>query len=126
VIIHAVYSFWLLIRQDQSTGYAATYLPDTPEMITTLKANNLVVNMSCRGNSHDNACAESFFALLKRERIRRKMYRSREKGKVYVFNYIELFYNLTRRHVNNNDLSPMEYEKNYLLKQSSIYKSGSM
>jgi len=22
-----------LIRQDQSTGYAATYLPDTPEMI---------------------------------------------------------------------------------------------
>jgi len=23
----------LLIRQDQSTGYAATYLPDTPEMI---------------------------------------------------------------------------------------------
>jgi len=24
---------WLLIRQDQSTGYAATYLPDTPEMI---------------------------------------------------------------------------------------------
>ena len=28
-----MYSFWLLIRQDQSTGYAATYLPDTPEMI---------------------------------------------------------------------------------------------
>jgi hypothetical protein len=33
MIIHAVYSFWLLIRQDQSTGYAATYFPDTPEMI---------------------------------------------------------------------------------------------
>jgi transposase len=28
-----------------------------------------------------------------------------------VFNSIELFYNPTRRHGNNNDLSPMEYEK---------------
>jgi hypothetical protein len=33
IITHAVYSFWLLIRQDQSTGYAATYFSDTPEMI---------------------------------------------------------------------------------------------
>jgi putative transposase len=85
-----------------------------------LKANNLVVSMSRRGICHDNACAESFFALLKRERIRRKIYRSGEEGKANVFNYIELFYNPTRRHGNNNDLSPMEYEKNYFLKQSCI------
>ncbi|MFT5707892.1 MAG: transposase InsO family protein [Oceanospirillaceae bacterium] len=44
-----------------------------------------------RGNCHDNACAESFFALLKRERVRRKVYRGRVKGKADVFNYIELF-----------------------------------
>jgi transposase InsO family protein len=42
-----------------------------------------------------------------------EIYRSRKEDKADVFNYIELFYNPTRRHRNNNDLSPMEYEKNY-------------
>jgi putative transposase len=50
----------------------------------------------------------------------RKIYRNREEGKADVFSYIELFYNPTWRHGNNNDLSPMEYEKNYFLKQSSV------
>jgi putative transposase len=85
-----------------------------------LKAKNLVVSMSRRGNCHDNTCAENYFLLLIRERIRRKFYRSREEGKADVLNYIELFYNPTQRHGNNNDLSPMEYEKNYFLKQSSV------
>ncbi len=85
-----------------------------------LETNNLTLSMSRRGNSHDNSCAEGFFALLKRERIRRKIYRTREEGKADVFNYIELFYNSTRRHGNNNDVSPMEYEKNYLLKQQGV------
>jgi len=43
-----------------------------------LNANNLVPSMSRRGNCHDNACAENFFALLKRERIRRRIYKSKE------------------------------------------------
>jgi putative transposase len=72
-----------------------------------LKANNLVVSMSRIGNCPDNVCTESFFALLKRERIRRKIHRSREESKADVFNYISLFYNSTRRHGNNNDLSPI-------------------
>ena len=76
--------------------------------------------MSRRENYHDNACAKSFFALLKRERIRRKTYRTPEEGKTDVFNYIELLYNSTRRHGNNNDVSPMEYEKNYFLKQQGV------
>lgn len=37
-----------------------------------LKANNLIGSMSRRGECHNNAFAESFFQLLKRERIRRK------------------------------------------------------
>ncbi|WP_320820542.1 IS3 family transposase, partial [Thalassolituus sp.] len=66
------------------------------------------------------ACAESFFALLKRERIRRKIYRTREEGKADIFNYIELFYNSTRRHGNSNDLSPRDYEKDYFLNQMGV------
>jgi len=47
--------------------------------------------MSRRGNCHDNAVAESFFQLLKRERIRRKTYNTRDDARRDVFNYIELF-----------------------------------
>jgi putative transposase len=43
-----------------------------------LKANQLVGSMSRRGNCHDNAVAESFFQLLKRERIKRQIYTKRE------------------------------------------------
>ncbi|CAI8298249.1 MAG: Uncharacterised protein [Oceanospirillaceae bacterium UBA2001] len=53
-----------------------------------LKANGLKASMSRRGNCHDNACAESFFSLLKKERIRRRTYPTREAAKSDVFNYI--------------------------------------
>jgi putative transposase len=85
-----------------------------------LKGNGLIASMSRRGNCHDNAVAESFFQLLKRERIRKKIYPSREAGRSDVFDYIELFYNPVRRHGNNQNLSPMEFEKNYLMKLQSV------
>ncbi len=104
----------VIVHSDQGCQYTSY---DWKSMLET---NNLTVSMSRRGNCHDNACAESFFTLLKRERIRRKIYRTREEGKANVFNYIELFYNSTRRHGNNNDVSPMEYEKNYFVKQQGV------
>ena len=54
-------------------------------------------SMSGRGSCYDNAPVESFFALLKRERIRRRTYASREDAKADVFDYIERFYNRCRR-----------------------------
>lgn len=48
--------------------------------------------MSRRGNCHDNAVAESFFNLLKRERIRRRTYKTRVEARQDVFDYIEMFY----------------------------------
>jgi putative transposase len=68
-----------------------------------LKSNNLVVSMSRRGNFHDNACVEIYFSLLIIEPTCYKFYRSRKEGKADVLNYIELFYNPTQRHGNNND-----------------------
>jgi putative transposase len=64
-----------------------------------------------RRNCYDNAVAESFFQLLKRERIRRRIYVDREEACRDVFDYIEMFYNTTRRHGYNNSLSPVEFEK---------------
>ena len=85
-----------------------------------LKANNLISSMSRRGNCHDNAVAESFFQLLKRERIRRKIYSSRQDARADVFDYIEMFYNPKRRHGFNNQLSPVEFEKRYFQSLESV------
>ena len=76
-----------------------------------LKHHNLVHSMSRRGNCHDNAVAESFFNLLKRERIRRRVYRSRDEAREDVLDYIEMLYNPKRKHVRNGVLSPVEFEK---------------
>jgi putative transposase len=72
-----------------------------------LAEHGLVQSMSRRGNCHDNAVAESFFQLLKRERIRRKIYLTWDEVRQDVFDYIEMFYNLKRRHGFNQKLSPI-------------------
>ena len=97
----------MVVHSDQGCQYTSY------EWRSILKTNGLKASMSRRGNCHDNACAESFFSLLKKERIRRRTYPTRGTAKSDVFNYIELFYNPTRRHGNNGDLSPMEFENNY-------------
>ena len=75
-----------------------------------LKHHYLVHSMSRRGDCRDNAVAESFFNLLKRERIRRKVYRSRDEARQEVFDYIEIFYNPKGKHIRNGMLSPVEFE----------------
>jgi len=76
--------------------------------------------MSRRGNCHDNAVAESFFHLLKWERIRRRTYTTLGAARQDVFDYIEMFYNPTRKHTNNGMLSPVDYE----IKQKKMNEAG--
>lgn len=85
-----------------------------------LKAHQLKGSMSRRGNCHDNAVAESFFQLLKRERIKRRIYATREDARRDVFDYIEMFYNPKRRHGHANGMSPVEYEKQYFMRLEAV------
>ena len=62
------------------------------------------------GPMAENGLPESFFQLLKRERIRRRTYQTRDAARHDVFDYIEMFYNPTRKHTNNGMLSPVDYE----------------
>ena len=75
------------------------------------KDNRLVPSMSRRGNCWDNAVAESFFSSLKKERIKRRIYATREDARSDVFDYIEGFYNRVRRHSHLDQLSPMDFEQ---------------
>ncbi|MEF0660162.1 IS3 family transposase [Pseudomonas aeruginosa] len=99
----------VMVYSDQRSQYSSS------DWRSFLKANNLVASMSRRGNCHDNAVAESFFQLLKRERIKRKIYTTREDARSDVFDYIEMFYNSKRRHGFNNQLSPLEFEKRHAM-----------
>lgn len=76
--------------------------------------------MNRREPLHDNAVAESFFQLLKRERIRRRIYNSREEARRDVFDYIEMFYNPKRRYGYNNRFSPVDYENQYFKRLASV------
>lgn len=97
----------VMVHSDQGSQFSSA------DWQSFLKANHLVGSMSRRGNCHDNAVAESFFQLLKRERIKRKIYSTREAARSDVFNYIEMFYNPRRRHSTSDDLSPIEYERRH-------------
>ncbi|MEQ6250535.1 IS3 family transposase [Sulfitobacter sp. HNIBRBA3233] len=84
------------------------------------QAHYLEHSMSRRGNCHDNAVAESFFNLLKRERIRRRTYRTREEARQDVFDYIEMFYNSKRKHARNGMLSPVDFERQQKLRHEGV------
>ncbi|MDO9294652.1 IS3 family transposase, partial [Bradyrhizobium sp.] len=71
----------------------------------------IVCSMSRSGNVWDNAAMESFFPSLKTERTARKNYRTRNEVKADVFDYIERFYNPTRRHSTIGYVSPVEFER---------------
>lgn len=85
-----------------------------------LKALNMEASMSRRGNCHDNAVAESFFANLKKEKIRRMKYKTRDDARHAIFNYIEMFYNPKRRHTYNNRVAPTVFEQRYLMNHKCV------
>ncbi len=68
-------------------------------------------SMSRRGNCWDNAVAESFFSSLKKERVRKRVYRNHEEARADLFDYIEMFYNPKRRHSHIGDVSPEAFER---------------
>lgn len=104
----------VIVHSDQGCQFAGH------EWQTFLSDHNLVSSMSRRGNCHDNAVAESFFQLLKRERIRRRVYETRDDARADVFNYIEMFYNSQRRHSSAAGLSPIEFEQRHSQRLKSV------
>lgn len=75
-----------------------------------LADHGVTCSMSRAGNVWDHAAMESFFSSLKTERTAAKTYRTRAQAQADVFDYIERFYNPTRRHSTRGYLSPMEFE----------------
>ena len=76
-----------------------------------LASHGIDCSMSSSGNCYDNAVVESFFGLLKRERVNRVRYRTRDQARADLFDYIEVFYNRKRRHGYLGNISPADFEE---------------
>ena len=86
-----------------------------------LRTNGITCSMSGKGSCYDNAVVESFFASLKRERTKRRKYRTRDEARADVFDYIERFYNRKRRHGYVGNISPVHYENRTLGLNSGVH-----
>ena len=95
----------LLHHSDRGSQYTA----DSFQRL--LRDLGVTCSMSRSGNVWDNSAMESFFSSLKTERTARKTYRTRNAARADVFDYIERFYNPTRRHSTLGYVSPIRYEE---------------
>lgn len=93
-----------IVHSDQGSQYGSD------DWRRFCRSNRLKPSMSRRGNCWDNAVAESFFSSLKKERIKKKIYRNRDLAIKDIADYIETFYNPRRRHQHLGGVSPDEFE----------------
>ena len=93
-----------MIHSDQGTQYGSD------AWRRFCRSNHLEPSMSRKGNCWDNAVAESFFSSLKKERIKKQIYKNRELAVADVAHYIDSFYNSTRRHSHLGGVSPEQFE----------------
>ncbi|MGC4398147.1 IS3 family transposase [Hydrogenophaga sp. T2] len=95
----------LLHHSDQGSQYTSEHFQ------RLLDEQGITCSMSRAGEVWDNSAMESFFSSLKTERTARRVYRTRGQARSDVFDYIECFYNPTRRHSMLGYLSPIQFEK---------------
>ena len=96
----------VIVHSDRGIQYASTAFRER------LAKYGMLSSMSKKGDCWDNACAESFFSTLRTERIYHRIYQTREEARKDIFEYIELFYNVRRKHSTIGYISPMIFEYN--------------
>jgi len=94
----------LLIHSDRGSQFGSIKFREK------LKSHKFVQSMSRKGNCWDNACIESFFHLLKSEKLNHYNFANVDQVRWALFKYIEGFYNTIRIHSSLGYLSPAEFE----------------
>jgi putative transposase len=75
-------------------------------------------SMGSVGDAYDNAMAESFFATLERELLNRRRFKTQTEARLAVFEWIEGWYNPHRRHSSLGYLSPVNYERRLMTRNT--------
>jgi transposase InsO family protein len=94
----------VIIHSDRGSQYAST------KYRNLLELHGLIGSMSRKGNCWDNAIAENFFGIIKKEFINHCKFKTREEAKLGILNYIETWYNQERYHSKLGYLSPNKFE----------------
>jgi len=105
----------VLIHSDQGTQYGSD------AWRRFCRSNRLEPSMSRKGNCWDNAVAESFFSSLKKERIKKQIDKNRELATKDVADYIDAFYNRTRRHSHLGGVSPEQFEAAHQTRRRALH-----
>jgi putative transposase len=95
----------LLHHSDRGVQYACA------EYQRLLADAEIVPSMSRKADCWDNAVVESFFSTLKQELVYRQTFTTFVQARSAIFEYVEGFYNVRRRHSTLGYLSPMQYEQ---------------
>lgn len=95
----------LTAHSDRGSQYAGEHYQ------SLLKKHAVTCSMSRKGNCWDNAPMESFFGTLKKELVHHVRYATRQEARRSLFEYIETFYNRTRRHSALGYVSPEQFEQ---------------
>ena len=77
--------------------------------------------MSRKGNRRDTAVAEAFFGSLKKEPIKKQIYKSRDLATAAITDYIEAFYNPSRRHSHLGGVSPEQFEAAHKSRRQGVH-----
>ncbi len=101
----------LLHHSDRGSQYASHAFQ------TRLADYGMVCSMSRQGNCWDNAPTESFFNSLKNERVHGTRYATRQEAIADLFEYIEVFYNRSRRHSTLQSKSPTQFLRDWISTQ---------
>jgi putative transposase len=101
----------IIIHSDRGCQYISkSYIEATP-------AGQYIRSYSTKANPWDNACIESFHALIKREWLNRYVVKNLKHGHELIFQYIEAFYNTIRIHGYCGMVSPFDFEANFASKR---------
>lgn len=95
----------LLFHSDQGIQYRSV------DVSGWLTRRGVTLSMSRRANCWDNACVESFFALLKKEWVHPLGLITREEMQQELAYYIDEFYTVLRRHGSAGGLTPLAFEQ---------------
>jgi len=94
----------LIHHSDRGVQYASA------DYRAALAEHGLIASMSRQGNCYDNAVMEAFWSSLKNELVHRRRFATRAEARTAIFDYIEAFYNRSRRHSSLGYQSPLDYE----------------
>jgi len=95
----------LIFHSDQGTQYGCLAYRKQLEKVGAIQS------MSARGTPYDNAWTESFIGTLKREMLRGGSFLNENDATIELFDYIEIYYNLKRKHSSLGYLSPAQFEE---------------